>query len=223
MTNKNPYEDISFDIPDIVKEKNNETTSTSVDMSIFKMSEEELYDETPETKDDNPTNIDYQSYETKPKKKSKAGIVILVILLIILAATTTVSLIFGLKQQKQIEEITTALENSQAQVKDLENKNKDLDAKVKAYEAEKAAIEAQKLLKDYEVIDGPISFRVAPNKNAEYTQYQNEDYANNGDVFKALEVVKDSLDESFSWIKVADNVYFCIGTAEEPWAEIVEE
>ena len=46
MTRKNPYEnqDDTLDIPDFVEDKTR-TDSASVDMSIFKMSDDELYDD----------------------------------------------------------------------------------------------------------------------------------------------------------------------------------
>lgn len=227
MTNKNPYEEM-FDIPDIVEDKD-ETTSTSVDMSIFKMSEEELYDDgetqtnVVDDTDETTTNYEEELYTTKPKKKSKAGIVFLIILLVILAAITTVSLIYALKFNKQVTETELSLQQTQAQVKDLENKNKELQTKANDLQATIDAMEKAKLLKNYEVIDGPISFRSSPNKDAEKITYEGEEFAYDGDVFKALEIVVDTLDPSYSWLKVADGVYFCIGTTDEPWVEAVED
>ena len=50
MTRKNPYEnqDETIDIPDFVEDKT-KTESSTVDMSIFKMSDDELYDDVDET------------------------------------------------------------------------------------------------------------------------------------------------------------------------------
>ena len=47
MSNKNPYEkQQELDIPDFVEDKTN--SDSSIDMSIFKMSDDELYDDVTE-------------------------------------------------------------------------------------------------------------------------------------------------------------------------------
>ena len=66
MTGRNPYEkQEELDIPDFVEDKTN--SDSSIDMSIFKMSDEELYDD---VTDD---NLQYEDDfdDLKPKKKKK--------------------------------------------------------------------------------------------------------------------------------------------------------
>ena len=74
----------------------------------------------------------------------------------------------------------------------------------------------------YEVVDGPISFRKSASREADTTTYNGNEYAVNGDKFKVIEVVKGTDDPDYSWAKVADGVYFCIGTSSEAWAKKAE-
>ena len=66
MTKKNPYEnqEETLDIPDFVEDKTSEGSGT-VDMSIFKMSDDELYDDVPEETE--------EETENKPVRKKKKG------------------------------------------------------------------------------------------------------------------------------------------------------
>ena len=79
MTRKNPYEKGTqeLDIPDFVEDKTSTSTdSTSIDMSIFKMSDDELYDDVEAE--------DYaEDYDEKPKKKRKANSSMVLALIII--------------------------------------------------------------------------------------------------------------------------------------------
>ena len=225
MTNKNPYEKKGeeLDIPDFVEEKT--LGSDSIDMSIFKMSDDELYDDpTGDTKvysDD-----DDDDFDEKPKRKKKGnGSLILCLIIIFLLLASLAGLgYYAFKQhqayvkantsylqmqaneanyKKQIADQATTIETLNKQIEELRNN---------------ASGEGNLLV---EVTDGPISFRKAPSREADFTTYNGNDYANNGDKFKAIEIVKGTDDAEYSWARVADEVYFCMGTDGDVWAKKV--
>ena len=63
--------DETLDIPDFIEDKTITDSSTSVDMSIFKMSDDELYDDA-ETAEDEEDEEDDDFDDLRPKKKEKA-------------------------------------------------------------------------------------------------------------------------------------------------------
>lgn len=102
----------TIDIPDFVEDKD-ATTSSSVDMSIFKMSDEELYDDVPEEgKGDE---------KISHKKKSNSTLILCLILVAILLLISTVSIIYGLKQHSKVSTLETELSQVKAQNTDLQN------------------------------------------------------------------------------------------------------
>ena len=103
--------------------------------------------------------------------------------------------------KKQISDQAATIEALSKQIEDLKNN---------------ASGEGELL---YVVTDGPISFRTSPSRQADLTTYNGKDYAYNDDKFKVIEVVKGTDDADYSWAKVADKVYFCLGTDSEVWAK----
>lgn len=220
MTNySNDDRNQTLDIPNF-EDKGNTTTSTSIDMSIFKMSDDELYEELPKTDSSYADDGDYDE-EPKKKKKKKSGKGGLIVLLIIALLAAAAGAFFAIKEHKDLTEANEALAQSQAQVAELQTKVNDLTSTVENLTQQIEELNKKKPV--YEVVDGPISFREEANKAGAETSYNGEDFAWDGDQFEALEVITDKDDSSFSWIKVAENVYFCIGTEAEPWAKVVED
>lgn len=218
MTNySNDDKNQTLDIPNF-EDKGNTTTSTSIDMSIFKMSDDELYEELPKT---NSSYVDSGVFDDEPKKKKKSGKGALIVLLIIALLAAAAGAFFAFKEHKAATEANEALAQSQAQVAELQTKVNDLTSTVENLTKQIEDMNKKKPV--YEVVDGPISFRSEANKNGAETTYNGEDFAWDGEQFEALEVVVDTDDSSYSWIKVAENVYFCIGTEAEPWASVVED
>lgn len=96
MTNKNPYEEDTVDIPDFVEDK-----SSSIDMSIFKMTDKELYDD----------ESDQEEYddELAPKKKGNKANILLIIMAVALVVLLGLSIFFAvskIKADKQVEQLT---------------------------------------------------------------------------------------------------------------------
>ena len=220
MTNySNDERNETLDIPNF-EDRGNTTTSTSIDMSIFKMSDDELYEELPKN---NSSFVDNDEFEEEPKrkKKQKSGKGGLIVLLIIALLAAGAGAFFAYKEHNKVIEANEALSQSQAQVAELQTKVNNLTSTVE--NLTKQIEELNKKKPVYEVVDGPISFRAEASKNGAETTYNGEDYAWDGDQFEALEVIVDVDDSSYSWIKVAENVYFCIGTEDEPWAQVLED
>lgn len=121
MTNKNPYENDDtrkVDIPDFVEE----TDSTSVDMSIFKMSDDELYDDVPES--------DVEDKKPAKRKKSNAGVIICLVVAIFFILTTAVATIYALKEHKSASSYKEQLTQVKATNTDLQTQVDTLTAKV---------------------------------------------------------------------------------------------
>lgn len=204
----------TLDIPDFVEDK---SETTSVDMSIFKMSDEELYDDVPVKHAQNDKG------DSKPTKKSNSGVIILSILAILLAIATAATLIYAVSQKKEVETVNTALNQAQAKIKELETKNSELANSVESLNAQIEELKHPKVTDlYYEITDGPVTYRDAPNRDADSTEYEGYDYAANGEKFKVIEVVEDEKDSDYTWAKIAEGVYFCLGTEDDVWASKVE-
>lgn len=224
MTRKNPYEnqDETLDIPDFVEEKT-KTESSTVDMSIFKMSDDELYDDVDETE----VNEDG---EYAPRKKMNTTLLLSLIINFILLAACVGAIIYALNQHKAYVKANTDYQQIQASQEVLKQQinERDLtiDTLTKQIEDLQKAKESGGAGK-YRIVDGPITFRSTPTKNddpSNATTYQGKSEASDGDEYDVIEVVEDKdLHDQLYWAKVADDVYFCIGNQkDEIWAKKVD-
>lgn len=127
MTN---FDEKKVDIPDFVED----TDSTSVDMSIFKMSDEELYDDTPKKKAN-------KEPKTNGSKKSNSTIILCLVLIGILLVTSVVSLIYAVKEHSKVSTINDELTQVKAQNNDLQNTVNTLNGQIAELNAK---IEEQK-------------------------------------------------------------------------------
>ncbi|MBQ2583401.1 MAG: hypothetical protein II577_05830 [Erysipelotrichaceae bacterium] len=216
MTKKNPYEnqEDTLDIPDFVEEKTS-TDSETVDMSIFKMSDEELYDDAQEE--------ETEEVERKPAKKKGNGLLIfsLIVNLLLLAACAG-AVFYALNQHSAYVKANTENQQVKAAQEVLKQQIAEKDATIEALnkqieDSSKAPVTGA--AGTYKIGDGAITFRVSPSREADKTTYDGEEYAYPGEEFPVMEVVKGTDDSTYSWAKVADNVYFCLGTADDVWAE----
>ena len=131
MTNMNPYDNNqtdTVDIPDFVEDKT--TDSISIDKSIFKMSDEELYDDVPndEEKQDKP--------KRSSKKKSSATIILCLVVIGVLLLTSVVGLIYALKEHKSAQAYATELTQVKAQNADLQNNVSSLNNQIATLNAQ---------------------------------------------------------------------------------------
>ena len=213
MTNKNPYEnDETLDIPDFIEDNNND--SQSVDMSIFKMSDEELYDDNPSDDSDDLLT------ESKPKKKKNSTVVICMVCICVLLATTVAAIIYAMQQHNAYVDVNTKYQQLQPLVTEKDNEITTLKTQITALEQQLA--EKQKEVSNektvYVITDGPIRFRSTPNRDGDYTKYNGEEYAWDDEEFEVIQVVTGNDDNSYTWAKIADDVYFCLGTSDDVWA-----
>lgn len=114
----------TLDIPDFVEDKDG-TDSGSVDMSIFNMSDEELYDDVPKKQEKSGT-----------KKKSDATIALCVVLIGILLITSVVGVIFALKQYKAAAKFAEELNQVKATIADYQTQINAKDGTIASLTAE---------------------------------------------------------------------------------------
>ena len=117
----------TVDIPDFVEEKD-DTDSTSVDMSIFKMSDEELYDDVPkkEVKEEKTSS---------PRKKSNSTIILCLVLIGILLVTSVVATIYAFKEHKKVAGLETENTQLKAQNTDYQNAINGLNGQIEELNA----------------------------------------------------------------------------------------
>jgi hypothetical protein len=223
MTRKNPYEnqDETIDIPDFVEDKT-KTESSTVDMSIFKMSDDELYDDVDET-------LENEDGEYVPRKKSTALVLSMIINFILLAACIG-AIVYALNQHKayvkantENQQITASQEVLKQQINERDQTIEQLNKQIEDLQKAKESTASGK----YRIVDGPVTFRSTPTKNTDpsnATTYQGKSEASDGDEYDVIEVVEDKdLHDQLYWAKVDDNVYFCIGNQKDDiWAKKVD-
>ena len=219
MFEKNPYEkDETLDIPDFMEDKTT-TNSESIDMSIFKMSDDELYDDAEENEEE------YR--EVKPRTgRVNTSLVLCLIIIALLLITSVASLIYAFKQHSAYVKANTSylqvLANEETYKKQLAEKDATIEALNQqiANNAGKKEDTAGKMT--YEITDGPVVFRNKPTRDRDDdTLFNGQHQAYNGEKFQVLEVVKGTDDPDYSYARVGDSIYFCIGNSEETYAKKV--
>lgn len=229
MTNKNPYEN-GVDIPDFVENKDD-----SIDMSVFKMADEEA-------KNSEPDFDDEEEYDDEPRRKlSSKGIVIIGGVLIVLLLIAAISgWIFGIsksnslnKLQADYEAVQVELNKAKEDVTTLSAQNVELNAKIAGMEVKEEDTPASdeevkgdkyKFAGDINVRDGVGSSKFANYKDLPTTVqdvlYYNEDLktltTRDGAIIVVSETKADSAGNT--WGKVAKNAWICLKYNGEEWA-----
>ena len=186
--------DDNFDIPDFVEDKT--TTESSVDMSIFKMSDDELYDDN--TEENEETEYDDDFKPVKKKRNANSTLIICLILVAVLLATTIGALIYGVKQHNQYVKANTENVQLKANEENYKKQIAEKDATIAALNEQinnhgtsggGSSSTTGKLV--YKIVDGPMHFRVSPTSDADTTTYNGATLANNGEEFNVIEIVND--------------------------------
>lgn len=112
----------TYDIPDFIEDKDDD--SVSVDMSIFDLPDEELYDDV--KKKDKP----------RIRKKSNTTIILCIIVIVILLATTAIGVILAIKGSKSASKLEDELKQVKATISDYQNQINTKDATISALSAE---------------------------------------------------------------------------------------
>lgn len=219
MFGKNPYEkDETLDIPDFVEDRTT-TNSESVDMSIFKMSDEELYDD--------EENNDDSYREVKPRRAgSNTSLVLCLIIIGLLLITSVASLIYAFKQHSAYVKANTnylqVLANEETYKKQLAEKDATIEALNQQIANNPGKKEETAGTVTYEITDGPVVFRSRPTRDRDDdTLFNGKHEAVNGDRFQVLEVVTGTDDPDYTYARVGDGIYFCIGNSVETYAQKV--
>ena len=218
--------DETLDIPDFIEDKTISDSSTSVDMSIFKMSDDELYDDTGTSENNLDDDDDFEELRPKKKRKGNTPMIVCLVLIVLLLAGCIGSLVYALKEHKALVKVKTEYLQVQANEENykrqIQEKDETINALTMQIEELKNANKKGEGNLIYEVVDGPLTFRTKASKSGDATTYKDESYAYNGEKFNVIEVVPGEDDSSYSWAKVTDSVYFCIGSEDDVWAKKVE-
>ncbi len=224
MTGKNPYEkQEELDIPDFIEDKTN--SDSSIDMSIFKMSDDELYDDVPAEESD--YEDDFEELKSKKKKKGNGALILCLLIIFLLLACCGGAAFYAYKQHEAYVKANTAYlqmqaneENYKKQIADQAATIETLSKQIEEMQKNDDAMGEGKLI--YEIVDGGMYFRKEPTSDAELTTYNGASTAENGEKYKVIEVVNDKdYGDKYKWAKIADEVYFCLGTEDEVWAKEV--
>ncbi len=218
MSNKNPYEKKEeLDIPDFIEDKTN--SDSSIDMSIFKMSDDELYDDVTDETDE--YDEDYEDYQPKRKRKGNGPVIVCLIIIFLLLAALAGSVFYALKQHEAYVKANTAYlqvqaneDNYKKQIAEQGATIEALNKQIEEMQKNDGSIGEGNIV--YEITDGGMRFRVEPTSDAELTTYNGYSQVETGEKYRVLEVVNDKdLGDQYTWAKLADNVYFCLGEDEE--------
>ena len=224
MINKNPYEnqnEDTLDIPDFVEEK--QTDSNSIDFSIFKMSDDELYDDNDE---DDPK--EYREKEVKSAKST--SLIICIAIICVLLVASIASIFYAMKQHEAYVKANTNYLQLQAKEdsykKQLEEKDATIAELNRQLEEKQSNTPSPSDTSgntggiDYIVVDGPLHFFLSPSNDADYTTYNGKQTLENGEHFSVISVVDDAdNNDNFYWVKLADNVYVRTGMDDSIWAK----
>ena len=209
MTNKNPYEsDNTVDIPEFVEDRSS-TRSESIDMSIFKLSNDDTqeYDE-----------YDEEEYEEVHRSRNSNTLTLIFIILIILLLIAAVAAgLYALKQKKNYAALDAQYQTLVSEVNDYKTTISTLENEVNQLTDQLNAKKQESSGTTYEVIENGINFRKGAGTSYDKTTYNGESQAYSGDTFKVSEIVQDS--DGNKWAKIADNVYFALEYDGEAYAE----
>lgn len=227
MTNKRNIYDELYDvdeedtvtIPDFVEDKTGKrpssmTDSTSVDMSLFKMSDDELYDD-----DDDETD------SREPRRKgSGASLALCLVLIFLLLATSAAAVFYALKQRNAYKDVYVKYEQLQAQQSEYQ---KQIDSKDQMIDDLNRQIEELKKTpakttdKTYVVTDGPLTFRDSASVDGSPVTFQGKEQAKDGEQYEILEIIEHDDDPGRYWGKLAEDVYIQMGYGEDMYVEPV--
>ena len=126
----------TLDIPDFVEEKD-DTDSQDVDMSIFNMSDEELYDDVPKKQD-----------KPKTKKKSNSTIVLCIVLICILLVTSIVATIIAFKEHSSYTKLEEELTQVKATITDYQTKINEKDNQISLLNTELESLKNSNTVSD---------------------------------------------------------------------------
>ena len=126
----------TLDIPDFVEEKD-DTDSQDVDMSIFNMSDEELYDDVPKKQD-----------KPKTKKKSNSTIVLCIVLICILLVTSIVATIIAFKEHSSCTKLEEELTQVKATITDYQTKINEKDNQISLLNTELESLKNSNTVSD---------------------------------------------------------------------------
>lgn len=214
------FETETVTIPDFVEDKTETASGDSdPDLSIFKMSDEELYDD----------EDDEQEERHVKKRHSNLSLILCLIVIFLLLATSAAAVYYAYKQHEAYVKANTSFLQMQAnensykkQIADKDAQIADLNKQIEELKSSSSSSsEATGKLK-FKIVDGPISFRVAPGVDAESTEFNGKTKAENGETYQVEEIIEDQYDEGRKWAKINDSVYFCIGYQDSVWAEKVD-
>ena len=135
---------------------------------------------------------------------------------------------YALKQHEAYVKANTAYlqmqaneDNYKKQIAEQSATIADLEKKIEELQRNDGSIGEGDIV--YEITDGGMRFRVEPTSDAELTTYNGYSQVETGERYRVLEVVNDKdLGDEYLWAKLADNVYFCLGSDSDNWVKRID-
>lgn len=211
MLDFNEKDNETVDIPDFVEDK---TESKSIDMSIFKMSDEELYDDQDENQDD------FDDEETVRVKRKINTSAIWAILCVVFLVVSVVLGVLMFKAKSSVSDLEAQVKQLQASQASYQQQLQEKDNTISSLNAQ---IEQMKKIDEgtrYRITAESVYFRTSASTEASKTSYNGHEYAWKNEEFKVSEIVTDS--SGNKWAKLDDNTYFAIVYENESLASKVE-
>lgn len=215
MNDRNEYENNEVNIPSFVDEG---TTTSSVDMSIFKMSDKELYDDNLE---DDDLNDDYSP--KKPKNKITAILIIMGVIIALLLAISIISIIGKSQAEAKVASLTAEVETlnakattDSASISKLKEEKKQLEEENKKLKEEATKKEEKEKETADETEDGETTYIVVYEDGVvvrEKASASSDAIASLGkdDTFTGYDITTDA--DGNTWVECWDG-YICMKLAD---------
>lgn len=214
MIEKNPYEN-GVDIPDFV-----ETKEEDVDLSVFKMSDDELNTGTNNfSLDDEEDDEEYEEDDEPRRKLSPKGVMVIgIALIVILLVTTVVGFVYGAKQHNAYKAALAQTETLKSNVDSLNAQIGELNAEIEKLKTPVVETPSSSDGTNYKVKYG-MNVRSSATTSAGYASTDNLKgvsgvLTNDGAVMMqagaVVKVYETKVDGGRTWGRIGNNAWICL-------------
>lgn len=213
MVERNPYEN-GVDIPDFV-----ETKEEDVDLSVFKMSDDELNTSTNNFPVDDEDEEEYEEDDEPKRKLSPKGVMVIgIALIVILLITTVVGFVWGGKQKNAYKAALVQVETLKGNVDSLNSQIAELNAQIEALKTPVVETPSSSDGTNYKIKYG-MNVRSAATTAAGYASSDslkgvNGVLTNDGAVMMqagaTVKVYETKVDGGRTWGRIGNNAWICL-------------
>lgn len=226
MADRNPYEN-GVDIPDFV-----ETNEEDVDLSVFKMSDDELNTGTNNftvTENEDDDDFDDEDDDEPKRKLSPKGVMVIgIALIVILLVTTVVGFVYGAKQHNAYKSALAQVESLNGNVASLNEQINALNAEIESLKTPVVETPADsKSGTTYKIVSG-MNVRSAATTSAGYASTDSVKgisgvISNDGVVQmtagSTVQVYETSVDGTKTWGRIGTNAWICLVNGSDVYAK----